>query len=160
MSPSSYPENRYDIRFEELKGLAAKSGWSEDYLKLAMKSDVETVEKASSSKGKRISISGNHCFVKKVDQRSKAHTSDSIKNLKIPILILQGRDDDPLSVEAAAAFDKTLEEGGNITHTLTYFGYLGHFFGKRVNNGFNRIYYETDESVLGNIRDWLKSRLI
>ena len=44
---------------------------------------------------------------------------------------------------------------GKMKHTITYFGYLGHFFGKLINDGQTRMHYVVDKEVLASIRDWL-----
>jgi len=75
------------------------------------------------------------------------------------VLILQGRLDSPSSMESSSLLDKMLENSANIDHALTYYGYLGRYFGKKVNDGMQRIHYEADKDVLYNIVSWLSLHL-
>ena len=51
---------------------------------------------------------------------------------------------------------KTLLDYGKMKHTITYFSYVGHFFGKLINDGQSRMHYDVDKEVLASIKDWLK----
>jgi hypothetical protein len=92
-----------------------------------------------------------------VKDRIDRKSGDALSKISIPVLILQGKEDDPVSLSTAANIDKALADSGNNSHTLNYFSYLGKFFGKRVNDGIHRIYYLTDNSVLEKITEWLKN---
>ena len=43
-------------------------------------------------------------------------------------------------------------------HGITYFDYLGHFFGRLINDGLSRMHYEVDTSVLTAIQNWLDGK--
>lgn len=161
MAPSAYSlKTGVDVEFEDLKEMASKFKWSEDYLKLAIRSNLETKGKIKETKHNWITILGKRCFLKKTREWSDEKPIDAIKKTKVPVLILQGKQDTPLQMESASMWDKALEEGGNSNHTLIYFGYLDYSFGKRVNDGEHRIHYEVDREVLETIKNWLNKNLI
>jgi hypothetical protein len=58
--------------------------------------------------------------------------------------------------DTAIALNKTFTDTGNTNCTLAVFGDLGRFFGKLVNDGTHRLYYEADGKVLENITSWLE----
>ncbi len=148
-----------DKKDEDLKTMASKLKWSDDYLKLVVRSRVETTDKVKRAKGNRVSILGKRCFVKRIKEELGESPLSSIKALKIPVLILQGKEDEEVPVESASIVDQALEESGNVTRTVTYFGYLGHFFGKNVNDGVYKIHYDVDEDVLKTLKSWLDKNL-
>jgi predicted esterase len=77
----------------------------------------------------------------------------------VPVLILHGKENKIIPAKAASTLDKALEESGNANHKLIYYGYLGHFFGKMVNDGSHKMYYSVDENVLLTIKKWLDDNL-
>lgn len=142
---------------ETLKAMASQLKWSEDYLKLAMKSSLETTNMVKAAKNNWASILGKRSYLKRIREELDEDPVAVIKEVKAPALILQGKEDYPFRVDYASLLDKSLEESGNLNHTLTYFGYLGHYFGKSVNDGVHKIHYEVDPAVLETIKTWLDS---
>ena len=71
------------------------------------------------------------------------------------MLILHGKEDELVPAKAASTLDKALGDSGNKNHKLIYYGYLGHYFGKMVNDGSSRTYYAVDEDVLSAVKKWL-----
>ena len=98
-------------------------------------------------------------FLKKIREELSEKPSDFIKNIKMPVLILQGKEDEEASMEIAPKLDKALADIGNTGHTLTYYGYLGHFLGTAINDGRSQIHYEIDKEVAENIKNWLATAL-
>lgn len=145
--------------FKDLKNMAAKSRWSDNYLKLAMKSRLEIINKLKDAKRSWISVSGKRCFVKKMQEESGEDIMAIIKKIKIPVLTLQTRQDELGPADYASIFDAVLEEGGNKNHVLKYFGYLDYMFGERVNDGIYKIHYEVDNDAMNTIRAWLNENL-
>jgi len=139
--------------------LAASSKWPDDYLGLVIRSMQETDAKVKNSGGNWVNILGKRCFLKEMKDALETAPIDIIPKVRVPVLILQGRKDEDVAAETAAAIDGALASSGNPGHTLTYYGYLGHFFGRKVNDGERRIYYEVDEDVLGNIKGWLEKAM-
>lgn len=148
-----------DINFDAMKQLAAESRWSEDYLKLVMRSRMETLDKIKNNNKNWTAILGKRCFLKKMREELTENPVEGVKNIKIPVLILQERDSAAGLAESASILDKALEESGNKAHTLTYFGYLGRFFGTLVNDGVHKMHYEADKDVLYTIKSWLEKSL-
>jgi len=155
MSPIFFPEKFYDTTFEFLKELAVKYGWSDEYLKTAMRTILDTIEKTKAAKDGKTPILGYKCFVGKVSERAEADSSKIIDGLDIPVLILQTAGDDLLNVDTAGIIDGSLTARGKARHMLVYFSYLGSWFGQKINDGVFRIRYSADNTVLQSIRDWL-----
>lgn len=155
MAPSRPFGIEADQGFEYLKKTASKLKWSEDYLKLAMKSNLETREKVMQTKDNWATILRKRCFLKKMRENLSEKPVDVVKKINIPVLILQGKEVAPFSIEYASILDKALGENGNKAHALIYLGYLDHLFGKRINDGVHKIYYEIDGEVPDIIKNWL-----
>lgn len=146
-------------RNEELKRMASRFKWSDDYLKLAMKSNLETIDRIKGTRNNWISILGKRCFLKRMREEMAEDPVEAIKKVRVPVLILQGKEDDIVPIESASILDKALAEAGNENHTLVYFGYLGHLFGESINDGVHRIHNQVDGDLLVTIRDWLKGKV-
>jgi len=159
MAPSIYL-GPGDEHIEALTRLAALYKWSEDYLKLAIKCRQETEYKVKNSKHNWAYILWKLCFVKKMKDELAENPMDIVKQTKIPVFILQGKEDEDSVMEYASTLDKALEDSGNSSRVLTYYGYLGRFFGKKINDGIHRIHYEADKEVLENMKNWLNNNLV
>jgi len=119
----------------------------------------ETDEKVKASSGNWISILGKRCYVKNMREETPPAFKEMAGKVKSPVLILQGQEDTETSRETASELDKAFAATGNPDHTLTYYGYLGHFFGKKTSDGIHRIYYDTDKDVLRSMQKWLDKTL-
>ncbi|MDD5495552.1 MAG: alpha/beta hydrolase [Candidatus Omnitrophica bacterium] len=146
--------------FEKLKAMAAKFGWSEDYLKTAQRSVTETLDKVKKTKHDYISVLRSRCFAKRMRQGAEYRPLEAVKKIEIPVLVLQGKADLTDKADTASVIDKTLEESGNKRHTLTYFSYLDAFLGKWVNDGIHKMHYEGDAAVLDTIGCWLQDNMV
>jgi hypothetical protein len=159
MSPMISLGGETDIGFDNLNEMAKRLKWDDQYLKLAMKSRMETIETVKKAKGDRMSILNTRCFLKKMKEDLAANPTDIIRKVEAPVLILHGKEDELVPAKAAATLDKALEVSGNTNHKLIYYGYLGHFLGKMVTDGLYRLSYSVDESVLLTIKKWLDDTL-
>lgn len=148
-----------DLNFDNLKEMAVKLGWGDQYLKLAMKSRMETIERVKKTKSNWMSLLRTRCFLKKLREELEERPTDMIRDVDIPVLILHGKEDEFIPAKAAATLDKALEESGNKSHKLIYYGYLGHFFGKYTEDGVNKAHYDVDKEVLYTIDKWLGNSL-
>lgn len=119
-----------DYALNNLKNLASKYAWSDDYLKLAVECAQKTEEKAKSARHSWTFVLGKICFVKNLKEKVDENPIDTVKNVKIPVLILQGKSDEDVA-DAGSLLDKALVETGNQNHVLRYYDYLGRFLGKR-----------------------------
>lgn len=155
MSPMISLGGETDISFDNLIETAKRSKWDDQYLKLAMKSRMETIETVRKSKGDWVSILRTRCFLKKLREDLQANPIDIIRKVEIPVLILHGKEDNLVPPKAASTLDKALEDSGNTGHKLIYYGYLGHYFGKIVADGVSRMSYSVDENVLTAVKEWL-----
>ena len=159
MAPMISLEGKTDISFDNLNEIAKKLKWDDRYFKLAMKSRMETIETVKKSKGDWISLLRTRCFLKKLRQDLEANPIDVIRKVEVPVLVLHGKEDRLVPAKSASTLDKALEDSGNINHKLIYYGYLGHFFGKPVTDGLNRVSYSVDQSVVSAIKKWLNEGL-
>ena len=145
---------------EQLARAASGYGWSDDYLKLTLRSLRETENKIKNSKQNWTSILRKRCFLKTMRERLGYNPYDIVKKTTLPVLILQGQDDKTASLEFASICNKLLEEGGNKKHSIRYYPGLGHFLGNAVNDGVHRMFYDTDKQVLKDMKEWLDARAL
>lgn len=138
-----------------LSRMATKNRWNDDYLKLVDKSIRETIDKVKGSNRNWAYILGKRCFLKNIREKTENDPLEAVSRISIPVLILQGREDDDFVMEYAADIDKALERGGNSDHALIYYSYLGHLFGTLINDGMHRMYYDTDSKVMKDMLAWL-----
>jgi len=129
--------------------------WTSDYNKSITASTAETKKLALEAKGNWIYMMFRRCFVKRIKEEASLSCEDLIKQMTIPVLILQGNKDEIVPAEAATELDSIFQNSSKSRHTLIFFGYLGHFFGKIVNDGTQRIYYELDKDAAGSLLNWL-----
>lgn len=156
MSPMIHLGYKDEERINALKSASSRGNWTEEYFRLALLSMKTSIEVAVRSDRNWASILGKRVFLRNMREDAPGNQSELIKNLNIPILILQGKEDEALPPELATGLDKALTDSGHSSHILTYYGYLGHFFGKIVNDGSHKIHYEADKDVLDNIKNWVK----
>lgn len=155
MAPEIYSRYGTQENFENYDKVFFEERWGQEYLKSVKRSLEEIRDRASRSNGNWAFILWKRCFVKRVKEEMGRKPSLFIKNVKMPVLILQGRQDSPSSMESSSLLDRMLENSGNYSHALTYYGYLNHYFGKRISDGINRIHYAVDKDVLDNTVSWL-----
>lgn len=148
-----------DINFDNLREMATKLNWDNQYLKLVMKSRMETMDIVKSKKNDWISILRIRCYLKKLRDELNENPNDIIRKIEAPVLILHGKEDEFISAKSAAILDSALDESGNKNHKLIYYGYLGHFFGKKTIDGVHSAHYEVDKDVLDSIDKWLENCL-
>ena len=143
-----------------LRDKAAKEKWDDEYLRLVIRSAQETKDRADRTKHDWGYIMGKRCYLKGVRDEYALNLADIIGKVSAPILILHGKDDAEVPVEYAARLDKALLDYGKMKHTITYFSYIGHFFGKLINDGQARMHYDADQEVLASIKDWLNLNVV
>ena len=160
MAPSIYSNPDEAAKKEEFQRRAQKARWTEDYLNLVMRAIRETQNKVAGTDGDWAYILGKKCFLGNMREELSDNPIDEAKNIKLPVLILQGKDIEDPSTDTAALLDKRIADAGNKKHTLTYYAYLGQYFGQKVRDGVHRYFYDTDKEVLENIKNWLDSLLL
>ncbi len=106
-----------------------------------------------------ITILGQRLFTKKMKNENKYNPLETVKKIKVPVLILHGRKDAINDIEEAEALGKALAEGGNNNFTMIYFGDMDHRFGKFVRKPPFREHIEVEEEVLKSLLSWLDENL-
>ena len=138
-----------------LRARAVKEKWDDEYLKSMVMALRETKERAGRTKRDWGYIMGKRCYLKAVREESETRPMEVIEKVSASILILHGKNDAEVPVEYAGRLDKALSDHGKMRHSITYFDYLGHFFGKLNNDGISKMHYNVDKEALAAIRDWL-----
>ena len=131
----------------------------EEYLQSAI-AIVKQNREIIKGKGDWITIMGKRVFTKKMSLENKYNPIDTMKKVKIPVLISHGRKDDINSIEEAKELGDALAEAGNDNFTMIYFGQLDHFFGPVVKNPPVRDHVEVDAEALKSITNWLDKNII
>lgn len=158
LSPSFFLNE--EERLKEIKVKASGKNWTSDYLQLAERCIKETSEKVNSVKGDWAYILDTRCFLADMSAFSKAApVREEIKKINIPVLILQGKKDENMTLGYAPLVDYSLEEAGNIRRVMTYYGYLDSFLGATANDGIHRERYDIDEGVARDITGWLNTNI-
>ncbi len=85
--------------------------------------------------------------------------SEQAPHLKLPILILQGKNDANTVMRGAEALDKALEQAGNPDHTLKLYDGLGHSLGK-ADNLIDDNFRPIEDAPLHDMVTWLKVHAI
>lgn len=140
---------------QELKDKATEKRWSDDYLTLAVASLEKTCAKIMAISGNWAFVLRKRVYLGSMREELKIHAVKVLENIRCPVLIMQGKEDSPTALKSAVLIDKILSECKHVEHYLTYYGYLGRFLGKLINNGKERFFYEVDSEALEGIRDWL-----
>lgn len=111
-------------------------------------------------KGDWATVLGKRVFTKKMNSEGTYSVLDTMKKVKVPILILHGRKDGINFAEEAKELEDALAEGGNDEITTIHFGKLDHFFGTTVKNPPVRDHIEVDIEALKSITTWLDKKLL
>jgi hypothetical protein len=85
---------------------------------------------------------------------------ESVQVMRVPTLILQGKEEGMGTTDYASAINTAFDEAGNKAHKLVYFDNVERFFGLRVVGGINKIYYAVDPSVADIIKSWINQVLV
>jgi len=139
---------------ENLPDIASRFGWGEEYVKLIMTAKEESAQYVNNTTSNSTSILATRCFLNKMRGRLAERGLDTMKAVRVPVLILQGNDDNIASPKYAATINGAIEEGLNKNHKLVYFDQLGHLFGTRTSDGIHRVRYEIDKAVSDMIKNW------
>lgn len=155
MAPEIRPGSIYTPPFSDVKNMAARLKWSENYLDITLDAISKTVEMVKGSNRDWVMLLRNRCFLKKIREELGLDPMPMIKSVKAPTLILQGKEDEAFFRKSAANLDLILNESQSPRHSLIYFDYLGRFFGKKVADGEHGTHYEIASEAAESIKDWL-----
>ncbi len=144
---------------DRLNMVSAKLALGPDYMKLASMSIQDSIDKAVSSTRNWLLAGGRRVFVKNLRERRASNPIEYVKNISVPVLVLQGREDDVVPIDYSQSLIDTLEGGRHNNHKLILFDYLGHFFSDKIWDGRERIHYLPDREALDAVRRWLDSAL-
>lgn len=154
MSPALYSGDE-SFKLEDIRRAAQKGKWSDEYLQLVNRTIKETQQKLSGKSDGWTYILGKRCFLGKTSPDTPLNKLDWTANPELPVLILQGKgQDEPLS-DMSAYIDKIVSDSGDTKHTLSYYAYLGQYFGPKTSDGKHKYHYPTDKEVTDNISAWL-----
>ncbi|MBN1871864.1 MAG: alpha/beta fold hydrolase [Candidatus Omnitrophica bacterium] len=131
----------------------------EEYRDTSIESINQSRDIAQGKKSDWITVLDTRVFIKKILQESKYNPLEAIKKVKVPILILHGRQDKISPIEGPQSLSKVLSDSKNDNFTTIYFGELGHYFGKLVQSPPVEDHYEVDREVLESIVSWLRTNL-
>ena len=151
--PASLDDERDGFKKLKLRSLLQK--WPDEYLQTALQSRLDTLSIVKNNSRPWTTLLGRKCYLENMRQELRASPIEAMKNVKSPVLLLHGTNDAVVPSEDSSLLDKALEESGNSAHKLIYFGYLDHYFGRRVFDGQGRVSYRVDKSVLDTIAGWL-----
>lgn len=138
-----------------LREKAIREKWDPEYLKSVLMAAQETDELIKETRHDWRHLLGKRCYLKTMRVSDAADMRQTVAQVAVPVLIIHGKNDAEVPAEEGALLDKALSEYGKVKHSITYYSYLGHFFGKLTNDGTFKMHYEVDDEVLVNIRDWL-----
>ncbi|MBN1526663.1 MAG: alpha/beta hydrolase [Candidatus Omnitrophica bacterium] len=144
-----------DESLKNIDRIARRQGWNEEYAKLAKAAETETLNRARFSGNDWTSILGTRCFLKKTRERLAGQEKAAIKIPDVPVLLIQGREDEPLPVHAVSVVDMQTAAETGMKHAVMYAGEMGYFFGTRVNDGLHKFYYQVDPGLAGMIKKWI-----
>lgn len=143
-------------RLKKLIRSSLPSNLINEYSDLLEQSSLETAEKTASAKGNWLLKLEKRRFMADTRWRSNAKPIDEvIREIKLPVLIIQGRKDEAIYPECASIIDRALQEGGNNVRVLVYYAYLGRFLGNTVSDFVHRAYYQADKEMLDGIIGWI-----
>lgn len=146
-------------RLEKTKRSVPAAGANSHYLSLVEQCFRESVSKALSVKGKWIYLLGKRCFLGEVKWRLDAKPiEDLIRQIKLPVLIIQGRKDEASYPECASIIDSALQSGGNNARVLVYYGNLGRFFGKKLTDCGRGVWSDPDKEMMDGIAAWINAK--
>ncbi len=148
-----------DRKIELLKYIGEKSKWSKEYMATVIKAETKAYKTVVNTQKAWAAVSRHKCYLERMRQEYFSRPLEAIKEVKIPILLLHGNKDAENPPRDSKLLNIALDEAGTASHSLVYFGYLGHFFGKEVFDGVKKRYYQADPDVLRTINDWLNDNL-
>lgn len=130
----------------------------EEYLESAITAITQSREMIK-DKSDWITVLDNRVFTKKINFEDKYSVLDTVKKVKVPVLILHGNKDNINLAEEAKELGDALAEAGNDNFTIIHFGELNHFFGTVVSKPPIKDHIEVDLEALKSISAWLDKNL-
>jgi pimeloyl-ACP methyl ester carboxylesterase len=158
MSPILNPS--VEEREALISGRAKSEKWDPEYFGHVSASMKETTDRVKKAKRDWGFILGRRCYFKAMRSDAALDRASILPNISAPVLILYGRNDANIAPQRSGYLDNLLSGYDNIKRTTAYFSYLGHFLGKLINNGLEKMRYDVDDEVILSIKDWLNSTIV
>jgi len=143
-------------RLEKLIRSSLPENLKSRYLALYEQSLPKTPEKTALVKGNWSSILDRRRFLADSKWRSEARPIREIaKDIKLPVLVIQGRKDEAVYPECASIIDEALQNGGNDARVLVYYANLGRFLSNKVIDFVHKAYYQADKEMMDGMVGWI-----
>ncbi|MBL7069731.1 MAG: alpha/beta hydrolase [Candidatus Omnitrophica bacterium] len=135
------------------------TNWNEKYMNDISDTAKDTAEILKSGKDWALLLH-KRIFLKKCRLDIEKKSSDIIRKLGVPTLILRGGKDTVTLPGHIELLEEALKDGGNDVYEIIYFNRLNHFFGEKVEDGTHRTHLSIDKNVIDTIAKWLNKNLI
>jgi pimeloyl-ACP methyl ester carboxylesterase len=150
-----------DLRLEQVRR-AARTGAVETVEAQAVELNIgNLVSMLKKESADIIKVSGHLVFLGWMRSQAAGDPLASITSLDMPVLVVQGADDDLVPAAHARRLMQSLEARGRSTQELALFERLGHNFGPLVSQGGSvpyRAHPKVDRGVLEKVSGWLEGR--
>nr|MCK4463981.1 hypothetical protein [Candidatus Omnitrophota bacterium] len=130
-----------------------------NYSKDMSNSERITLDILETSAKDRKNIMGKKVFLKRVRDIIQLNPSRDMKDLSIPILVLQGKMDNSCSIKYLKEIEKWIKENDYENRSLVSFRKLNHYLGALIKGDTLRDHYKIDKEALETITGWLDKNL-
>lgn len=149
-----------DANFEKIQNLLKNiPEIDDDYFNRIIESYKSTFAIARSGKEKQ-SLLGKKVYLERTRENLEDNFAENIESLKIPVLLLQSKSENPIYVDESKMLLDSLKKSGNLSVELISLNNLDSNFGNFVFDGIHRPYISIDEDVIKILRDWLGKIMI
>ena len=150
-----------DSNYKKIERMTNKiSPHDEYYRNSAIKAIVQSRKIVSDNKNDWMNVMNVRVFIKKILDEKKYNPLEVVKKVKVPLLILHGRQDEVSPIYEPQALSKSLEDMQNKSFTTIYFGDLNHYLGNMIKDPPMEDHNEVNGEVLQSITLWLEANLL
>jgi len=118
----------------------------------------QTLNILNDAKKDYVFVQGKHLFAKRMRELLKYEPTEGFKKLAPPLLIIYGKKDIYISQRYISEIENAVGENPAGEVKDVFFRNLGHFLGKRVDEGNSIIHYKVNIEALETIAGWLNSK--
>ena len=119
----------------------------------------ETMRIVNSTDAAAKNILGKRVFLSRMREIEGLGPLEDLKEITIPVLVLQGKEDNAYYLDFFKSLEKGLAETGGSNRTIVYFRTLPHYFGKLEKSELIMTHYLIDTEVSETIKGWLDKNL-
>jgi len=149
-----------DMESEYVKKIIENMSLSDPaYENIMIRSYDNVLGKVERAVKDHVNVMGEKVYVKRMVEILKINSFEDIKNIRIPLLILQGKNDTLSSEIFVKAIEDICNNDEEKEKTIVFFRRLGHFLGSIKDDRDKRMRYTTDEEVLQTIEGWMGRKL-